>query len=578
VIRSRFVLAAAKRSAAAILLGIAAVAGQACASAAPARLLALNEYGLPLKKAPDTTAAEITLADLMTRLYIFADDSMMGRMAGREGNMKGTDYIARELTRLGVQPGGENGTYFQSLPFVARTYAATSTLAADGQPLRWDVDFIAMPPGLASARPISGAQAIYGGVAGDTTRQITRAQGAGKIVVLSLAVGAQPGTGGAARFLPEAAAVALVDLHLLTPASRAFALNPPGILKFPGSGPVPATGAATLRITPSAAGTLLGAPIDGMQPGRTGASVSGNLVLSETPVPQFARNVIGIVKGGDSTLAGQYVAIGAHNDHVGFNVAPVDHDSARAAASAALAMQMASGELRPLTPAQRESIRVSMDSLRLHRPARPDSIFNGADDDGSGSMALLEIAEAMMNAPRKPRRSILFVWHTSEERFSLAGSNWFTQNPTVPRDSIIAQINVDMIGRGRSQDVPGGGNDYLAVIGSRRLSSEMGQAVIAANLQQVKPLRLDYRLDDSTSWPGYNNLYGRSDHMNYARYNIPIAFFFTGLHQDYHRVTDEPQYIDYPHYESITRYLHDLTAFIANRPKRLAVDKPGGLD
>jgi hypothetical protein len=87
------------------------------------------------------------------------------------------------------------------------------------------------------------------------------------------------------------------------------------------------------------------------------------------------------------------------------------------------------------------------------------------------------------------------------------------------------------------------------------------------------PLELDYRFDDETTWPGYNNIYGRSDHWNYARHNIPIAFFFTGLHADYHQVTDEPQYIDYPHYATITNYIHDLTLEIANRENRPRVDQ-----
>jgi Zn-dependent M28 family amino/carboxypeptidase len=186
-------------------------------------------------------------------------------------------------------------------------------------------------------------------------------------------------------------------------------------------------------------------------------------------------------------------------------------------------------------------------------------------------MAMLEIAEALATAQSRPRRSILFVWHTGEEG-GLSGSRYFVENPTVPRDSIVAQINIDMIGRGRATDIPGGGETYLGVVGSKRLSTELGQQVIAVNERQPQPLQLDYRFDEPTEWAGYNNIYGRSDHANYARHNIPIAFFFTGLHQDYHRVTDEPQYIDYPHYTRITRYIHDLVGDVANRDRRPAVD------
>ena len=113
-------------------------------------------------------------------------------------------------------------------------------------------------------------------------------------------------------------------------------------------------------------------------------------------------------------------------------------------------------------------------------------------------------------------------------------------------------------------------HDHLA--NSRRLSSELGEAVGAVNQRQPVPFRMDYRFDSPTTWPGYNNIYGRSDHAMYARYNIPIAFFFTGLHGDYHQRTDEPQYIDYPHYARITQYLHDLLLEVANRPNRVKVD------
>jgi hypothetical protein len=148
------------------------------------------------------------------------------------------------------------------------------------------------------------------------------------------------------------------------------------------------------------------------------------------------------------------------------------------------------------------------------------------------------------------------------------------ENPTVARDSIVAGINIDMIGRGRVTDIPGGGDDYLAVVGSDSISSDLGDMVRAVNQRQSQPFRLDFRFDQPTEWPGYNNIYNRSDHANYARRGIPIAFFFTGLHQDYHQVTDEPQYIDYPHYTAITSYIGDLMVEIGNRTERPAPKRP----
>jgi hypothetical protein len=104
------------------------------------------------------------------------------------------------------------------------------------------------------------------------------------------------------------------------------------------------------------------------------------------------------------------------------------------------------------------------------------------------------------------------------------------------------------------------------------MSTDLSNMVTSANKSQKKPLKLDYRFDDSVTWAGYNNIYGRSDHANYARRGIPIAFFFTGLHADYHQLTDEPQYIDYPHYARITNYIRDLTAAVANNPQRPRVN------
>ena len=528
-----------------------------------------NLFGNFLKNRPEPTDSAITEKDLKTRMYVFADDSMMGRQAGREGNTKATAYIARELGRLGVTPAGDNGTYFQNMPWMARRYAATSTLTVGSRTLRWLTDWAAVP-GATPAKGFDGVRAIYGGAAGDTSKQITAQQAQGKFVILTTGTPVAGGAAAQAARLGGAAAVAVVDLQTLSANSRALYVNPPAALVDPA---VPAVApSASIRLTQEAAAAILGASVDGMRAGTAGGTVGAKLDLAEAPVPQYGRNVIGVIKGSDPKFAGEYVAIGAHSDHVGYNAAPVEHDSAHAVQSALLKMQIQGAELRPLTPAQIASVKINLDSMRKLEKPRMDSIFNGADDDGSGTVAVLEIAEAIAMSPDKPRRSILFVWHTAEER-GLLGSKWFTDHPTVPRDSIVTQINIDQIGRGRADEIPGGGSDYLAVVGSFRLSTELGREVVKVNLRQPSPFRIDYRLDDPISWPGYNNIYGRSDHYNYARYGIPIAFFSTGLHQDYHRVTDEPQYIDFPHLTNITRYLHDLLLDVANLDKRPLVDK-----
>jgi hypothetical protein len=465
---------------------------------------------------------------------------------------------------------------------VVRKYGEQSRLSAGGRALRWLEDYVAVP-GRNAPRLFQSAAAVFGGIVGDTTRQVSPAQAEGKVVVFLLpppdssgrapaGAGGARGSAGLAQRFAGAAAVATVDLDALTPAARRFLNNPAG--SMPRTGEQPAPSPVTLRLSNAAANALFERPLTQLTPGTPGRLVTARLEYLEQPVPQYARNVIGVIRGSDPKLAGQYVAIGSHNDHVGFVAQPVDHDSARAFATAENLARIAGQELRELTPGQRAELRVNLDSLRALRAARRDSVNNGADDDGSGSMAMLEIAEAIARAAVKPKRSMLFVWHTGEEA-GLLGSGYFVQHPTVPRDSIVAQLNIDMIGRGAQGDLPGGSPDYLAVVGSNMLSSQLGKAVADVNArQQPRPLALDYQFDQPSTWPGYNNLYNRSDHVHYARAGIPIAFFFTGLHQDYHRPTDEPQYIDYPHYTRITRYIHDLAVEIADRAERLKVDKP----
>jgi Zn-dependent M28 family amino/carboxypeptidase len=210
-----------------------------------------------------------------------------------------------------------------------------------------------------------------------------------------------------------------------------------------------------------------------------------------------------------------------------------------------------------------------VDSLRRGSPARRDSIFNGADDDGSGTTAVLEIAEAFAGAKTKPKRSLIFVWHTGEE-LGLYGAQHFTDNPTVPRDSIVAQLNLDMVGRGRADDEPGGGPGYLQLIGTRRLSTELGDMIETVNKKRSRPFTFDYQYDASGHPEQY---YCRSDHYMYARYGIPIAFFTTGNHRDYHQVTDEPQYIDYEKLANVSQLVYDVAVSVANLDHRVVVDK-----
>ena len=271
-------------------------------------------------------------------------------------------------------------------------------------------------------------------------------------------------------------------------------------------------------------------------------NVAGNLEILPT------QNVVAIWEGSDATLKQEYVAIGAHYDHIGSRV-PSD---------------------------QGKTDNWSRYHLFLDAAGRfggKDSLSNGADDDGSGTTGVLAIAEALTKAP-KPKRSIVLVWHAGEE-WGLWGSEYFTDHPTVPLDKIVTQLNIDMIGRSRAADNKNDRDKGLTdpnsiyVIGSKKMSSELGELSEAVNSGYLK-LGFDYKYDaDNDS----ERLFYRSDHYNYARKGVPIIFYFDGIHIDYHGVDDEVDRIDFEKMEKVTRTVFAMMWELANRPTRVKVDK-----
>ncbi|HUQ83460.1 MAG TPA: M28 family peptidase [Gemmatimonadaceae bacterium] len=543
----------------------------------PAALLA--QPALPLKHAAKPTTTAISAADLMTRLYIFADDSMQGRETGTVGHLKSTAYIASELKRLGVQPGGDEGSYFQDVPMIRRSFDPTSTITVGSTTLKGGTDFIATTRGAIPS--LDGAGVVFGGTAGDTTSFPSRDQIRGKIVVLKPAPGGggfagRGGGGGGAgrgqaalRALSDAVAIATVTDNLSPDVVRSATHPREGDVMLKRTDATPG-GQLSLTITGSAAEALLGTPIDAATAGQAGKTVTASVRFKDDPAP--ARNVVAIIRGSDPKLRGQFVALGAHNDHVGFATQAVDHDSLHAYNAARFAIRgMVPRGVQPTAEqdAAVAAIKLNLDSLRAARPTRLDSIRNGADDDGSGSVMLLELAEAFQKSAVKPKRSLVFVWHVGEEK-GLLGSRWYSDHPSVARDSIVAQLNMDMIGRGEARDLPVGSPSYLELVGSRRLSTELGDMVESVSKAQSMPFTFDYQYD-ANGHP--ENIYCRSDHYNYARWGIPVVFFTTGLHGDYHQVTDEPQYIDYPHMARIGQLVHEVAVKVANLDHRIVVDK-----
>ena len=535
---------------------------------------------LPLKYSGPPTVSDITAGDLMTRLYLYADDSLMGRQVGTEWNDRATAYIEREVRRLGLQPAGTNG-YFQDVPVGSRVLDAASVIKVGNRELKPFDDFIATS-GVGGTRSLRNADVVFGGMLYDTLNIPTDGAWKGKVVVFSTFV---PGEGfnprtftrseGYRRFMAavrEALAAPVAIPEIPEPARRAAREGGnPSLLRTTGDSVI------QLNVTTGAAEALMGRSLTGLRPGTRGERVDMTIVFRDQ-LRGGARNVVAIVPGSDPVLKNEYVAIGGHNDHVGFTRQPVDHDSIYAY-NHIVRVQGADSPNRPATPEESARMRAMIDSLRGAHTPRVDSIRNGADDDGSGSMGLLEIAEAFAAMPVKPRRSIILVWHTGEEA-GLWGADHFTEHPTVPREAIVAQLNIDMIGRGAPEDVTGeaksggllhGDLRYLQVVGSRRLSTELGDVVDDINGTRPFSFRLDYAMD-ANGHP--QNIYCRSDHYMYARFGIPVVFFTTGGHADYHQVTDEPQYIRYEHFAEVVRFVGEIGVRVANADARPVVDKP----
>jgi hypothetical protein len=251
----------------------------------------------------------------------------------------------------------------------------------------------------------------------------------------------------------------------------------------------------------------------------------------------LTRNVVAVLEGSDPGSRGTYVAFGAHYDHVG--LAPP-----------------ASDDRRGSTPG------------RITPGAESDRIWNGADDNGSGTVALMALARAFAEGPR-PRRSLLFVWHAGEET-GLLGSRYFADHPTVPIDAIVAQLNIDMIGRNRNDDPAEANTVYL--VGSDRISSELHEINRAANRSLPKPLTLDYELNDPAD---LEQFYFRSDHYSYASKGIPVIFFTTGLHRDYHANTDDVSKIEFDKLTRIAGLVYETGARVANLDQAPARDFQG---
>ncbi|HJT68033.1 MAG TPA: M20/M25/M40 family metallo-hydrolase [Pyrinomonadaceae bacterium] len=504
----------------------------------------------------DTIAA----AQLRDYLTFIASDEMEGRDTPSRGLDTTAKFLAMNLHRWGFKPAGDDGGYFQRIELRRdRADSGQTKVELNGRALNAGTDFIpATGSGTASGSLVfaasgwfvkskgldaykgidpAGKIAVIFGTPNQSPRGISRAE-LGKIGEDSIApveYARQKGVAGII-YVPDANYVAnwpRIRIRVMergatfvakfapqqAPASLPSVVVSPEVVNqlFAGERE---TAASILSATSAAS---LPAPFAMSDDKKV------TLSMANTTESIMTQNVVAIWGGGDPVLKSEYVALGAHYDHVGSGCPPVGNDR----------------------------------------------ICNGADDDGSGTTALLAMAEALSKAASRPKRSILFVWHCGEEK-GLWGSRYFTEFPTVPLDHIVAQLNIDMIGRSkkegdtnpRNSELTGPNTIYL--IGSTMMSSELGELVNAVNNSFLK-LTFDTRYDA----PGDpNRFFYRSDHYNYARKGIPIIFFFDGVHEDYHRAGDTADKIDYEKMQKVARTIYLTLWEIANRPTRLKVDKP----
>jgi hypothetical protein len=471
----------------------------------------------------------ITAADVARRIGIIADDSMRGRDTPSPELEEVAAYIAGEFRRFGLKPGGDSGTFIQRYGVVRRqldTAVTTLVIAGRGtQSLKPGTGLMVVPAFPLPERELSGPAVLLAGPA-DSAAPLGGLDVKGAWVVMP-ATSARQGFFGL-QFDVRAAQTAVVEhgaIGVLLVSNRSDsgwqALQPrlvrPSIgLEGAAAAPFEAalleirdsTGARALGIDPAAlrsSVTRLARQLEGT----TVTFRPAQHVLQRIAAP----NVVGLLEGSDPQLKREYVVYSAHMDHVG-----VAGTGPGCQAKGA------------------------------------DSICNGADDDASGTIAVVEAAEAFASLSPRPKRSLVFVTVSGEEK-GLWGSQYFADHPPLPIADAIANLNLDMVGRNWT--------DTISAIG--REHSDLGTTL--ARVAAAHPELKMQPVDDL--WP-QENFYFRSDHYNFARKGVPILFFFNGTHPDYHQVSDHADRIDAEKESRIVKLVFFLGLELANgveRPK-----------
>ena len=503
----------------------------------------------PAQAAGKGAKAPIDVRELREWLTYIASDDLQGRAVFSTGIGLAASYIEDHLRAWGVKPAGDHGSYLQTVRVVGVKATSHTSVTVDVAGVKRtfnDGDGIRFPRNVGAKQQKSIERVEFVGYGLDVPA-IAHDDYRGKDV------------GGAAVVWLGAAGPATIDQsrnRILNNRSTLATLEK-GAAAVIGAGPAPRAGRAGRAGAAGQTGQNANAPdfttterLDHLlPPNATGNDAFFEFLFSRAPVKyaelkkladarqplpafrldgvtltfdvnadyepvrtQLTQNIVGIVEGSDPQLKATYVAFGAHYDHVGY----------------------ADGELTKTDSGTRRNGAPG----RVTAGAEDDRIWNGADDDGSGTVTLMGLARAFAQGP-KPKRSLLFVWHTGEER-GRWGSLYFVDHPAVPLDRIVAQLNVDMVGRNRDDKASEANSIYI--VGSDRISTELDTTLQAANQGLGRPMKLDYELNDPSD---PESVYTRSDHYSYAARGIPIVFYTGALHPDYHANTDEVSKIEF---------------------------------
>jgi len=479
---------------------------------------------------PETYAETITEAELKEHLYIYASDEFEGRETGEPGQKKAVEYLKAEYASLDISAAQADGDYFQKVALEV-SQMPTGTLTVNGTSYVLGEDFVSFDDAGADFNEI--VYASYGIEEGDYS-DYTNIDVNGKLVLIKdgepkNADGTYVLTGTAEPSKWSEDAMNRIQFVMDKGAQGVLMYSPslfPRVMAYynrsknSSSGKMSVKGLEENNFSPFIGDKMIAAILPNIakdnNPRELKLKVSSNITGNAEAVD--SENVVAFIKG--TIKPDEYVVISSHLDHIG-----ITDDG---------------------------------------------QINNGADDDGSGTVAMLEIAEAFKaasDAGNGPQRSVVFLHVTGEEK-GLLGSLYYTDvEPIFPLSKTVANLNIDMIGR--IDPKREGERNYVYLIGSDKLSTELHKLSESVNSKYTN-IELDYTFNDEND---PNRFYYRSDHYNFAKNNIPIIFYFNGTHDDYHRPGDTPDKINYDLLENRTRLVFYTAWEIANRDQRIVADK-----